>query len=815
MKKSVRITFAWLLIITLCFSFVSVGAQEDFFDARYYWLYSSAIPSAWKLLADIPTESVTVAVIDTGIESDNPHLKDRIDSRGRNFVLSYASDKVEDKQGHGTAIAGIIAAVPTEENNYYGVCGNVDVKILPLKVYGDISGTLQMQYIIDAIYYAIEMNADVINISIDIPNYDEGLQIACLAAYEKSIPIIASAGNKSSEYYSYPSSCYGVISVSALSLYDDDYFLSSPFSSYNNQVDLSAHGEDIYTIGLNGTYNFLSGSSFSAAIVAGAAAILKAVNKSLTPLEIETILCASADKLTDKGRNNYYGYGKLNLFSALTLDLDSLIYQSETQQPPEGTSPFSFEYTDRKTTLSCGLSYGLWLDQNNKVMSAGDSSFGKTDVAQWSDIISVAAGDSFSLGLRSDGTLRYTGFSGSYALNVAHWTSLKQVSAGSLHTAAVTTAGSVLTMGSNSAGQCNTGIIAGVSKVECGSMHTVCLRSNGTVRSVGANFFGETNTSGWSDIVSVAAGNGFTLGLKSDGTVLATGNNRFKQTDVSSWHNIIEVFAGYNYSVGLKADGTLVYTGLATEMSSSLQELSNIKTLSCNRDMMILKTNDNEIIILGNTGAQERSTNKVYVYSFDDIAQDYWAATYINLVSRLGIINGVYSGTGYIYIPHVHMTRQEFFKVILETMSIPTNVDADIEIFEDYEDVDSWSLPYIKTAYYYGYLTGSTDDEGKVYIRPKDPISRAEAAVIMGRVIGLTESPDMEYADKDTVPLWAYDAISYFSHMKVLNGYPDGTIAPNNNLYRSEAAAIICRLYSYVLNAYTFNHVDNVAETAD
>lgn len=113
-----------------------------------------------------------------------------------------------------------------------------------------------MRYIIDAIYYAIEMNADVINISIDIPNFDEGLQIACLAAYEKSIPIIASAGNKSSEYYSYPSSCYGVISVSALSLYDDDYFLSSPFSSYNDQVDLCAHGEDIYTIGLNGTYNF-------------------------------------------------------------------------------------------------------------------------------------------------------------------------------------------------------------------------------------------------------------------------------------------------------------------------------------------------------------------------------------------------------------------------------------------------------------------------------------------------------------------------------------------------------------------------------
>lgn len=808
MKKSVKNIAIWLLIITLCFSFISAGAQEESFDTRYYWLYSSAIPSAWKLLADIQTAPVTVAVIDTGIELDNPHLQDRIDFRGRNFVPSSPSSNINDKEGHGTAVAGIIAAVPAQETNYYGVCGNVDVKILPLKVYSDLTGALQIQYIIDAIYYAIEMNVDVINISIDIPHYDEGLQIACLAAYDKSIPIIASAGNKGNEYYSYPSSCYGVISVSALSLYNNDYFLSSPFSSYNDRIDLSAHGEDIFTIGLNGTYKFLSGSSFSCAIVTGAVAVLKAVNKDLTPLEIETILCSSADRLTDEGRNNYYGYGKLNLFSALMLDIDSLIFQSETHEPAEDVPPFSFTYMNYKDTLSCGLSYGLWLDKNNKVMSTGDSSFGKTDVAQWSDIISVATGDSFSLGLKTEGTLQYTGFSGSYALNVAHWASLKQVSAGAFHTVGVTTAGTVLATGSNSTGQCNTGIIAGVSKVECGSMHTVCLRSNGSVRSVGANSFGECNTSGWSDIVSIAAGNGFTLGLKSDGTVVATGNNCFKQIDVTSWNNIIEVFAGYNYSIGLKSDGTLVYTGLATKMSSVIHELSNIKTLSCNRDMMILKTNEDEIIVIGNTNAQERTTNKTYVFRFDDISQDYWAAPYIHIVSRLGIINGVYSGTGYIYIPYVHMTRQEFFKIILETMGIPTNVEVDLEIFEDYQDVASWSLPYIKTAYYYGYLTGNIDDEGKLYIKPTDPISRAEAAVIMSRAFGLSQSPDMEYADSDTVPFWAYDAMSYFSHMKVLNGYPDNTIAPNENLYRSEAAAIICRLYSYVLNTYTFNYAD-------
>lgn len=808
MNKNFKRVIMWLLLLGIFIQTLPANALDESFDTRFYWLYSSAIPAGWKVLSDMETKPVTVAVIDTGIETDNEHLKDRIDlENGRNFVASSAITDFEDKEGHGTAIAGIIAGVPTEYTNYYGVCGNLDVKILPLKVYSDITGALRLQHIIDAIYYAISMNVDVINISIDIPHYDEDLQIACLAAYEKNIPIVSSAGNKGNEYYSYPSSNYGVISVSALSLYNNEYFLSSPFSSYNDRIDICAQGEDIFTLGINGTYTFASGSSFSCAIVAGAVAILKAINKDLTPLEIETILCYSADSLTDAGRNNYYGYGKLNLLSALNTDLNSLSFHSEIQVE-ERETPFSFEYIDYKNSISCGLSYGLWINENGTVSTAGDSSFGKTDVDEWENVVSVATGDSFSLGLNYDGKLLYTGFSDSYALNVNHWSSIKQISSGSFHTVAVTSTGSVLSTGSNSAGQCNTSIIAGVSKVECGSMHTALLRSNGTVRCVGTNYFGECNTSGWTDIVSIAAGNGFTLGLKKDGTVIAVGNNSFRQTQTSDWTEIIEIFAGYNYAIGLRSDGTLVYTGLATPLSQIIPTLTNIKTISCGRDMIIVKTNEDHLSILGNVQAQERTTNKIYVFNYDDISQDYWAAPYIHIVSRLGIINGVYNGTGYIYIPYVHMTRQEFIKVIIETMGIPTkNLDLDIEIFADYEDIAQWSLPYIKAAYIYGYLTGSVDSEGKIYLRPKDPISRAEAAAIMGRAFGIGQSSDIDYIDKDTIPYWAYNSIAYFTTIKVLSGYPDNSIRPNSELYRSEAAAIICRLYSYVLNGYTSNKV--------
>ena len=88
MKRVFKSAAIWLLVLTLCLTVLPVKAQDESFDTRFYWLYSSAIPAAWKKLSTMQTAPVTVAVIDTGIELENPHLKNRIDPNGRNFVLS-------------------------------------------------------------------------------------------------------------------------------------------------------------------------------------------------------------------------------------------------------------------------------------------------------------------------------------------------------------------------------------------------------------------------------------------------------------------------------------------------------------------------------------------------------------------------------------------------------------------------------------------------------------------------------------------------------------------------------------------------------
>ncbi|MFA7673232.1 MAG: S8 family serine peptidase [Clostridia bacterium] len=796
-----------ILSLTCSASYVFAGGS-DFEINNYYWLYSSAIPAAWKEIASYETSPVLVAVIDTGIEIDNPHLAGRIDSRGRNFTLSGEQADFNDIEGHGTAVSGIIAALPTEEKKYVGAAGTLDITILPLKIYNDRTASTDLPYITNAIYYAIELGADIINISIDVPVYSEALEKACLFAYQNGIIVVAPSGNKGNEYYAFPASCSGVISVGSLSLYNPGYYLSSPFSSFNDKVDICAEGEDIYTIGLDGTYKYMSGTSFACAIVTGAIAVMKAINSDLTPFEAEAILKASADKLSDTGRNNYYGYGRLDLLSAINTDIEDLIYQSFTvdEEQPADTAeeePFTFEYRDLKNTMAVGLSFGVWLDGNSNAKSVGDDSFGKADVSTWGNLTGITTGDSFTIGITAEGKTIYTGYADSFALNTAHWSSIKYISSGSYHTVGVTTIGTLVSAGSNSMGQCDVSVVAGVKSVDCGALHTACLRSNGTVRCVGSNFFGESNTSLWSNIVSVAAGNGFTLGLKSDGTVVATGNNTFRQTDVSSWTHIIEVFAGPDYSIGLRSDGTLVYTGIKSDISETVSTLTDVSAIACGTDFMIVETNDGIVKIIGNVYAETRSTNEIYLYDFTDTDDTYWAYEYISTMGRLGIVNGMYIGESAVFMPYEYITRQQFLKIIIKATGISSeNIDTDLSAFVDVADIDEWSLPYIKAAYRYGFLKGSDDGQGNLYIYPDNNITRAEAMVIIGRAFGISGFTPAQYSDNSEIPSWAFDALSYYTQAEVMNGYPDGTIKPYTYLSRAETSVIIYRLFTKVINTY-------------
>ncbi|MFD1991584.1 S8 family peptidase [Paenibacillus nicotianae] len=218
---------------------------------------------------------ITIAILDTGCDTDHPDLQGRI-SRGRNFTDDDQSnpERYEDYNGHGTHVAGTIAAI----QNNTGVVGVApEVNLLIGKVLNK-DGSGQIDWIIKGIEYAIEQKVDIISMSLggpdDVPELHEAIQ----KAVNNNILVICAAGNEgdndsNTDEYGYPGYYNEVISVGAINLNRQ----SSEFSNSNNEVDLVAPGESILSTYLDGKYATLSGTSMATPHVSGAMALIKVI----------------------------------------------------------------------------------------------------------------------------------------------------------------------------------------------------------------------------------------------------------------------------------------------------------------------------------------------------------------------------------------------------------------------------------------------------------------------------------------------------------------------------------------------------------
>ncbi|OAB63495.1 peptidase S8 [Leptolyngbya valderiana BDU 20041] len=300
------------------------------------WRSRNAIglPEAHQLYAR-GDASITVAVLDTGIDLDHPELADVlvpgydfvniIDGAGQ-FVgdyLGYDEDP-EDEVGHGTHVAGIIAAKGT--NIPPGVVPNC--KILPVRVLGAMQkgtkrvGSGLVDNINSGIKWAIDRGADVINMSLGVKNSGGGLphQEVVDYAQRKGVTIVAASGNDGKEELYYPGALPHVITVGAI----DELGGIAPFSTYGRQVDFVAPGTDIYSTYVKNDYAFSTGTSHAAPFVTGAVALLKSYARvkrgvNLLDRQIKYLLQQTADKVDRRFKHQKAGFGKLNLLDALRL----------------------------------------------------------------------------------------------------------------------------------------------------------------------------------------------------------------------------------------------------------------------------------------------------------------------------------------------------------------------------------------------------------------------------------------------------------------------------------------------------------------
>jgi thermitase len=283
---------------------------------QLWWLQRVSAPQAWDITTG--SETVIVAVIDSGVSPTHPDLVGRL-VPGYNAV--DGSNNTADISGHGTHVAGIIAAQGTNAVGTAGVA--MDVRIMPIRVVDD-AGEIRVANEIDAIYWAVDNGAQVINLSLGSDEYVQLEREAIQYARNHGVVVVASAGNSVGRI-SYPAHYEETISVGSLRADGQP----SSFTSRLTRVDLSAPGESIYSPGWDAFFGDywddvfysdfrpVTGTSFSTAIVTGAVALVKSVAPEYGTEQVRGVLTGTATPISPSGPVAGTGAGQLNVEAAV------------------------------------------------------------------------------------------------------------------------------------------------------------------------------------------------------------------------------------------------------------------------------------------------------------------------------------------------------------------------------------------------------------------------------------------------------------------------------------------------------------------
>jgi len=278
--------------------------------------------------------SVKVAVIDTGIDYDHPDLADNV--KGGVSFVDYTSNYMDDN-GHGTHVAGIIAAVDNDE----GVIGVAPKVLLYAVKVLDSEGSGYVSDVIAGINWAVENGMQIISMSLGTNTDYDSLRQACDNAYNAGVLLVAAAGNDASRFtvrfgidtIDYPARYDSVIAVGAINQEDE----RPSWSSTGPELELAAPGVDIYSTYLDNTYATLSGTSMACPHVTGVAALIFASNiAEVAPdydqdgdgawdaSEVRAWLQATAEDLGDPGKDELYGYGLVDAARAAGVEIKPL-----------------------------------------------------------------------------------------------------------------------------------------------------------------------------------------------------------------------------------------------------------------------------------------------------------------------------------------------------------------------------------------------------------------------------------------------------------------------------------------------------------
>jgi YVTN family beta-propeller protein/VCBS repeat-containing protein len=322
----------------------SVAAAPS--DPRYTEQWSLPM-IGWPSVTVPASGTAIVAILDSGVDGSHPDLLGRL-VPGASFV---GGDPLVDPNGHGTWLAGIVAAATDNGQGIAGI-GSAGVRVMPVRVLG-ADGTGWDSDIISGILHAADNGADVILLAFSAPGYSAALQSAIDYAWDRGAVIVAANGNDGTSTPTYPAANRGVIGVSSTDRADT----LSDTSNHGPQTFLAAPGVDILTTAANADddpltddeYRSVSGTSAAAGIVAGAATVLRALDGDASNGVIVGRLARSA---APAGTRDETGNGRLDLARAVADDGTSEVRPAGIAGAADG-GPFVGPYVAASAATDC------------------------------------------------------------------------------------------------------------------------------------------------------------------------------------------------------------------------------------------------------------------------------------------------------------------------------------------------------------------------------------------------------------------------------------------------------------------------------
>ncbi|MHB8585071.1 MAG: S8 family serine peptidase [Thermoplasmatota archaeon] len=262
--------------------------------------------AAWQI--ENGSTSVKVAVVDSGLDETHPDFRGVPIQNGTDYVDHDLTP--EDANGHGTHVAGIIAAV---RDNGIGIAGLARVTLIPIRVL-DANGNGNCIDVALAVLEAAARGATIINLSLECSTDYAPLHLAIQAVTQEGVLVVAAAGNiGAGPCPAFPGAYPEVLSVAALA----NATSVAPYSCRGTTVEIAAPGSSVISTWLGGGYETLSGTSMAAPHVSGIAALLKAHFPAMNGSAIRARLDATAVDLGPPGRDDASGYGRVNPVAAL------------------------------------------------------------------------------------------------------------------------------------------------------------------------------------------------------------------------------------------------------------------------------------------------------------------------------------------------------------------------------------------------------------------------------------------------------------------------------------------------------------------